>query len=108
MIERTLSIVDGSTIQKMKIGINFPRKQAAGDFKCDFAIAWPDKPVSGTMYGVDAVQSLILSMNMIAFHLYRSNYHKERRMFWERIGDGYGFPLSQDFKSLAEGSDASL
>jgi len=47
-------------------------------------------------------------MNMIAFYLYGSSYHREKQLFWEQIGDGYGFPLSNGFRSLAEGADAFL
>jgi hypothetical protein len=108
IVERTITIKSGFKSTPVKININFPEKQQAGDFKCNFFIDWPDKPQLGAMYGVDSVQSLILSMNMIAFYLYGSSYHKEKKLFWEQIGDGYGFPLSNGFRSLAEGADAFL
>jgi hypothetical protein len=42
---------------------------------------------------------------MVAFFLYHSDFHKEGRLVWEKLGDGYGFPLSHSFKDLAQGAD---
>ena len=62
----------------------------------------------GAASGIDAVQALILALNIVAVRLYTSDAHREQRLFREAVGDGYGFPLPANVRDLAQGADRSL
>jgi hypothetical protein len=82
-----------------------PSLQKEGSFSCEFSIDWPTGVQQGKFHGLDSVQALLLSLKMVAFYLYHSDFHKEGRLVWEKLGDGYGFPLSHSFQDLAQGAD---
>ena len=60
------------------------------------------------MYGVDALQALNLALNIVAVRLYSSDLHKQGKLFWEKLGDGYDFLIGGHMRDLAEGSDRWL
>ena len=55
--------------------------------------------------GVDSAQALVLALQMIGAEIYSSDYHKSGNLFWERHGDGYGFPVVPTLRDLLRGSD---
>lgn len=71
-------------------------------------IDWPDGLHGIRAYGVDAMQALILALNMIGIHLYTSGYHEDGVLSWAAPGDGrgYGFPVPSGIRDLLVGDDA--
>jgi hypothetical protein len=100
-----LYIISKQSKTPVNIKVYEPALQTERSFSCQFIIDWPSEPHNGKAYGVDSVQALQLCFNMIAVHLYTSDFHKEGRLVWEQLGDGYGFPLSRNLRDLAQGAD---
>ena len=107
-LERTLFIISEQSKTPVNIKIYEPTLQTERHFFCQFTIDWPSDPDNGKAYGVDSVQTLQLCFNMIAVHLYTSSFHKEGRLVWEQLGDGYGFALGRNVRDLAQGADKLL
>ena len=105
---RTLYVVGDAGVSPMPVEVGHPVELSHKDFRCDYKLGWPDDAYSGAVYGIDAVQALSLTLNMVAIHLYASNLHKQKRLYWEKLGDGYGFPLGQGDRNVAGGGDISL
>jgi hypothetical protein len=76
-----------------------------GCWKVRFAIEWPDETFHQEGYGEDAVQALILTLQMIGIVLYTSDQHESGRLGWNEPGQGYGFPLAKSVRDLAVGHD---
>ena len=47
---------------------------------CEFEIAWPDKPKLGKGNGLDAVQALLIALEMVGINLYSSDAHKQGKL----------------------------
>jgi hypothetical protein len=45
-------------------------------------------------------------MLMIGADIYTSNYHKAGLLYWEKQGDGYGFPVVSTLRGVLIGEDA--
>jgi len=58
------------------------------------------------LHGVDAMQALILTLQMIGDRLHFSDYHKTGRLYFETPGSGYGFPVPKNARDLLIGDDA--
>lgn len=43
---------------------------------------------------------------MIGIILYTSEYHDDGSLFWEKPGDGYGFPVMGPHRNVLVGGDA--
>jgi len=103
---RTLMLRDGDRTIPVAITIFAPEKTEARGWGCRYVVAWPDKPSDRTMFGFDSVQALLHSLQTIGAEIYSSSYHKSGRLFWDKPGDGYGFPVVQTLRDLLVGSDA--
>jgi Protein of unknown function len=104
---RTLTMeVDGRELD-VPVTVHAPVDQA-DHWCCEFAIGWPDKPKRGKGNGIDAVQALLIALEMIAINLYSSEAHKQGRLKWDEPHGGYGFPLSSAIRDLYEGRDRYL
>lgn len=57
-------------------------------------------------YGVDAIQALTITLGVIDAELYSSSYHKSGNLFWDKPGNGYGFPVVSSLRDLLVGEDA--
>ena len=42
---------------------------------------------------------------MIGAEIYSSNYHKAGKLFWDKPGNGYGFPVASSLRDLLQGDD---
>jgi len=42
---------------------------------------------------------------MIGAELYTSSYHTKHQLRWDKAGDGYGFPVPNNIRSLLVGED---
>jgi hypothetical protein len=51
------------------------------------------------------MQAVLLALQMIGTVLYTSDYHKSGKLFWEKPGDGYGFPVPSNLQDMLIGED---
>ena len=72
---------------------------------CRYDIGWPGQPRTSVAAGVDSIQALHLALQKIGMELYVSPYHLSGTLRWERIGDGYGFPVPKNGRDMLVGSD---
>jgi hypothetical protein len=77
-------------------------------WSCDYEIGWPNRRRRGKANGIDAVQTLLIAMQMVGIELYTSEAHKTGRLKLDEPGGGYGFPLSYGVRDLYEGRDKQL
>jgi hypothetical protein len=75
---------------------------------CEFEIGWPDRPKRSKGNGIDAVQALLIALEMVGTNLYSSDPHKEGRLWLDEPHGGYGFPLGSALRHLYEGRDRYL
>jgi hypothetical protein len=74
-------------------------------WSCRFTIGWPNGVYSGAGHGVDQVQALYLALQTVGMRLYFSDYHKTGRLYFEKPGTGYGFPVPRNARDLLVGDD---
>ena len=74
-------------------------------WRCAYEIDWPDRQKSSAALGIDALHALQLAMQKIAIEIYTSSYHKSGRLYWERPGGGYRFPIAKNSRDLLIGDD---
>ena len=104
--DRTLQYTTDSGIH-LQIPIQlFAPEHTGHDWRCRYVIGWPNGKEESAAYGVDAMQALILTLQMIGARLYFSDYHKTGRLSFETPGSGYGFPVPMNARDLLIGDDA--
>ena len=74
--------------------------QSEGARSCEWSIGWPHGIRNSRAYGVDGVQALRLALEMIGAELYSSPYHASGNLYFEKSGDGYGFPVPSNLRDL--------
>lgn len=79
-----------------------------GSWYCRFEVGWPEGPKVGEAWCADAIQALYLTMQAIALHLYGSQYHEEGKLYGQKPGTGYGFPLPKNLASQHIGHDRDV
>ncbi|MBZ6079239.1 DUF6968 family protein [Microvirga puerhi] len=84
----------------------FAPEHTGQDWRCRYTIGWPDEPQEGAGYGVDAMQALILTLQMIGARIYCSDYHETGKLYFETPGSGYGFPVPKNIRDILIGDDA--
>lgn len=75
---------------------------------CEFEIGWPDKRKRSRGNGTDAVQALLIALEMIGMNLYSSEAHAQGKLKWDEPHGGYGFPLNSAMRHRYEGRDRYL
>lgn len=88
------------------VKIFLPQEMPDQAWSCRYEIDWPDRPSSKEIYGVDAAQALIIALQIIGVELYTSEHHKSGKLFFDKPGNGYGFPPSASIHDLLQGDDA--
>jgi hypothetical protein len=83
----------------------FAPRHEAEVWSCRYEIDWPDGQWAHAAVGVDAVQAVLLALQMIGAVLYTSDYHKSGKLFWEKPGRGYGFPVPSNLQDMLIGDD---
>jgi hypothetical protein len=96
--------VDGKD-RPVAIEIQAPEQHSDVEWRCHFMIDWPDGKAERWGAGIDAVQALLIAMQMIAAELYTSEGHVQGRLFWDKPQGGYGFPVSSNIRDLLIGDD---
>lgn len=74
-------------------------------WKCEYEIDWPERDKRSAGVGIDAAHAIQLAMQKIAIELYTSTHHKSGKLYWERPGGGYGFPIMKNSRDLLVGDD---
>jgi hypothetical protein len=87
------------------VHLHAPVADDGGSWSCAFEINWPGGPKHMAAGGYDAVQALVLACQMIGALLYTSAPHRDGRLWWDKPGRGYGFPVSRGLSDLLEGDD---
>lgn len=75
------------------------------DWSCRYIIGWPNGSDEGAGHGVDEVQALIATLQLIGMRIYFSEYHRSGRLRFEEFGRGYGFPVPKNARDLLVGDD---
>lgn len=102
---RSLVLHSGSRDVEIPIRIHAPER-AQVDWMCRFDIGWPEGKAERWGTGVDAVQALVMALQMVGVEVYASRHHESGRLRWLAGGEGYGFPVSNSVRDLLEGNDA--
>lgn len=103
---RILFFNDGSQSIEIPIRIFAPESEKPKVWGCRYEIDWPDRGRSVTAWGGDSVQALTIALGMIGAEIYTSNYHKSGALYWDKPGNGYGFPVAPTLRDLLQGDDA--
>jgi hypothetical protein len=105
---RSLQLQTSSGIVAVPIHIHSPLQANNGSWICRYEISWPDGKWSMDAAGHDAVQAIVIALQMIGSELYTSDHHKAGELYWERRGGGYGFPVPVTLRALLQGDDAEV
>ena len=104
---RTLKLKTDGAVVDVPVALSAPERQANGAWKCDTTIGWPDGVSRKSTFGVDAMQALILALQMIGTELHVSAAHGAGTLFWDKPGNGYGFPVMPNMRDRLAGEDAT-
>jgi hypothetical protein len=105
--ERTLKLHRQGGAIDVPIRI-FKPEMAEGAWVCRYEIDWPDRRHTMAASGVDAVQAMIVAIELIGATIYSSTYHDADRLVFERPGGGYGFPVPANLRDMLIGDDAKF
>jgi len=106
MAVRTLKLRANGAVLDVPVHIFAPELEPTGAWRCDHEIAWPDGSSKKSTYGVDSMQALILALQMIGAELHSSAAHGAGQLFWDKPGNGYGFPVMPSLRDRLVGEDA--
>jgi hypothetical protein len=102
---RQLLIVEKGKKTPVSIQLKTPRESASNHWVCDYEIGWPEGTHKLAGHGADAMQALIIALQMIGAELYASAYHKNGSLRSEDQKGGYGFPVAANCRDLLVGED---
>lgn len=102
---RELTLRNGGGDIKIPVRIYAPTRETTGAWSCRYEIDWPDKKSVKEIFGFDSIQAIFLALQTIGAEIYTSKYHKSGKLFVDKPGDGYGFPVVPTFRDLLEGDD---
>ena len=103
---RTLKLKADGAIVDVAVELFAPVRESNGAWKCDYTIGWPDGLSRKSTFGVDSMQALILALQMIGTELHTSEAHEAVALFWDKPGNGYGFPVMPNMRDRLAGDDA--
>jgi len=90
---------------KIPIRIFAPKEGTNGNWFCRYEIDWPDKKSELSVGGIDSAQALVLALQTIGAEIYSSSYHESGKLFVDKPGGGYGFPVVPTYRDLLQGND---
>jgi hypothetical protein len=102
---RTLVLRDRNV--EIPIRIHAPER-AEVDWICRFEIEWPEGRADRWGAGSDAVQALLIALQMIGAEIYTSRHHELGHLMWLAPGRGYGFPVARNIRDLLVGDDKTF
>ena len=104
---RSLTLRSGDREIEIPIRLYAPEKTGT-EWRCRFEIGWPEGKAERWGAGIDAVQALVIALQMIGVEIYTSRHREARSLQWLAPGQGYGFPVSNNARDLLEGDDANF
>ena len=102
---RTLKLRNETGVAPIAINIFAPECEQPGAWSCRYDVDWPEGPRTYAGWGVESIQAVVATLNMIGAEIYSSNYHKSGRLYWDAPGNGYGFPVVPTIRDLLQGDD---
>ncbi|MGL4440443.1 MAG: DUF6968 family protein [Bosea sp. (in: a-proteobacteria)] len=105
--ERTLFLENKLEVVQIVVRLFKPEFDEPG-WRCRYQINWPHGLREIQSAGVDPVQALAIALQMIGADIYSSPYHKSGKLYWERPGGGYGFPVVSSLKQFLVGDDVEM
>ncbi|TVR07406.1 MAG: hypothetical protein EA385_12895 [Salinarimonadaceae bacterium] len=72
---------------------------------CRYEVDWPEGSRTFRSSGFDALQALVLALQMIGAEIYSSSYHRAGRLRAYDNEKGYGFPVASSLRDLLVGVD---
>lgn len=88
----------------ISVRIFAPEKQDNA-WSCRYEIDWPEGTQIMNSWGADAVQALVLALQMIGADIYSSSYHKTGKLMIDAPDKGYGFPVPSSLRDMLVGDD---
>jgi hypothetical protein len=101
---RLLHYANNGRVVDVPITVSAPI-QDNGPWFCEWTIEWPHGTRTARGYGVDSIQALRLTLEMIGAEIYASAYHASGHLYFEKPNDGYGFPVPQTMHDMVIGQD---
>jgi hypothetical protein len=101
---RTLTLRDAPGDASVEVSIFVPEPDG-GSWTCRYEIGWPHGKWESFGAGVDAMQALTIALQKIGVEIYFSEYHKSGQLFWDKPGNGYGFPVPPSARDVLIGDD---
>jgi hypothetical protein len=102
---RILRLRKGMGTIEIPISVFAPECEKPGAWSCRYDVGWPEGNRTYAGWGVDSIQAVVATLNMIGAEIYSSNYHKSGNLYWDELGNGYGFPVVPTIRDLLEGDD---
>jgi len=106
MARRTLKLKADGAVVDVPVELFAPARESNGAWRCVYTIGWRDGVSRKSTFGVDSMQALILALQMIGTELYISEAHEAGALFWDKPGNGYGFPVMPNMRDRLAGDDA--
>ena len=83
---RTFDFSDGSQADL----VLYPPRADGADWRCDYTLGLPDKPVRSYAMGVDPLQAVLLALDIAQVHLLLHSRDKGMQVTW--LGTEPGLP----------------
>ncbi len=103
---RVLTLVNQNDKIQIPIRIFSPEKSENGSWFCRYEVDWPGEQHKMEIGGFDSIQALVLALQSIGAEIYSSSYHKLGKLYLDKPGAGYGFPVMPTLRDLLQGEDA--
>jgi uncharacterized protein DUF6968 len=87
-IERQFELGEARVVLRL-----FVPEPSDKDYGCEYSIVWPDREQRRRIFGIDAVQALLLAMQMAHVDLLLSPESKAGQLTWLEERD-FGLPFS--------------
>jgi hypothetical protein len=101
---RRLTLKLDSGLQSVDVELSTPTASGKS-WMCHYDIGWPEGRSAGNVGGADALQAIYLAMQSVALDLYANPHHKAGRLYWQKPGQGYGFPMPKAGRADLVGED---
>jgi hypothetical protein len=104
-VTRILKLSSNDILVDVAVSVSWPVLDQQA-WRCRWEINWPDRTRSNVGCGIDAMQALIVALQMIGSEIYCSHEHQSGRLAWTEDTTGYGFPVPNGIRDLLIGDDA--
>lgn len=85
---------------QLRLALHAP-EHVGSDWRCWYEIDWPNNPRRFHAHGIDAMQALLIAMQMMSAELYTSQAFKDG----ELAKDGFSLPVPVTLRDMAAGVD---